>query len=443
MPEEEKDILQEEFDPVYDGQRLPALKRKRLWKKYRWLFWVILMVPFVYLAVQIFIILAPQPIYETVFAGSMTDSIEVTGQVILESVTVPSIDGVPYYIVPVGQRVAAESEVAWVFEKESELEVMDKVQAIESELLLLHEAQSTVTEGGELQTHLDAMQSGIYSMINAMEKGDYGAAASPIMDTALAANKLQIATGEMQNFNDRIGQLESQKSALEASLNPRGVITVPETGYFVPTSQHDAIQRTYEDVAELSPSALQDILNTPTGYYGDDIAGHIVTDYKWSFFTVVTSKQASKFVVGSKAISLKFPDAGDITMPVTVKSVVIDEGAGLAKIELLGEYISPDILHLRAEKAEIVFGEKKGVQVPKAALRLVDIENEDGTMVTYKGVYVKFGNMVFFRKIDILIEDEFYMIVPAAITDGVNEVGMYDEVVVDTGGVELYDRKIL
>lgn len=432
-----------EMEPVYDDERLPALRRRRLWKKYRWLLWLLLMLPFVYLAVQVFIILAPRMRYETVFAGSMTDALSVKGQVVLESVPVEAVGGIPYYTVPVGQRVAVGGEVATVFSTEQELVIMDRLQAIDQELALLEEAQHTVAEGGDLQGLLDAMQAGIYDMLGTVETGNYGSIEGPVQAATLAANKMQIATGQVESFQPRIDQLNALKAEYEQHLQPIGAIFAPETGYFVPSGQKDAVQRDLETVSAYTPQELQRVLEQPPSYYGDNVAGHIITDYKWRFFAVVTAKQAEKFVVGSKGLQLVFPDAGDAGMPVTVERVEVDEAAGIATVELMGEYVSPEILQLRVENAQVVFGEMKGIRVPKTAMRLVDIENEDGMMLTYKGVYVKFDNMVYFKKIDVLIEDEFYMIVPATVTPGVNEVEMYDEVVVDTGGVELHDRKIL
>ena len=132
-----------------------------------------------------------------------------------------------------------------------------------------------------------------------------------------------------------------------------------------------------------------------------------------------------------------------MSVPVIVESVEVDEAEGLAKVVLYCEYTSADTLRLRTEQARVVFDVKKGLLLEKSALRLVDEVDDAGNAVTYKGVYVKFGNMVYFRKVHILVENDFYMLVPGDTEAGVNEVEMYDEVVTDAGGVDLYDQKIL
>lgn len=443
-------IVQEEGQPA--EQQVPdsssnkpaaALRRRRLWKRLRWLLWLLLMAPLVYLAVQIFIILAPRMRTEVAFQGSMTDAITVVGQVVLSSEPVYGMGEHIYYTVPLGQRVAADAEVAQVFTSGDELEAMDNLSAIDRELELLTSAQATTAESGDLEALLSDMQSGIYTMLEAVETGDYAAMPPPLGEATLAANKLQIATGQANSFENRVMTLIAQRRVYESRAVPKETIVSPATGYFVPSAKDDRIQRSYDDLADLSPAALTRVLEAEQPHYSDDVVGHVVTDYKWHFFTVVTAREADKFVPGDKSLRLSFPEAGDTSMPVTVNSVRLDDAQEYAVVELYCEYIGPEVLQLRTEKAQIIFDVKEGLRISKDALRLVDVRNEAGMVVTYQGVYVKFGNMVYFRKIDILLEDEFDMLVGGTYTEGTNEVRMYDEVVVDPGGEELYDRKIL
>lgn len=426
-----------------DDKPLPALRRRRFWKKYRWVVWLLLMVPVVYFVVQVFIILVPRMRTDFVLQDTMTDSLTVTGQVVLESVPVYGASGHLYYTVPAGQRVAAGAEVAFIYNSERGVEAMDALYAVSQELTLLYEAQNAVAEGGDLDVILEQRQQGLYQLLAALEASNYGGLEDTKNALMLAANKLLVVTGGEVDFSARIAQLEELRARYEALAVPSGAVTAPEVGYFVPSSLDDKIPVSYEAIAGYTPAQLQQMLESEPAYYGSDVAGHIVTDYKWRFFTVVPARLAEKFVPGDKSLTLKFPEVGDGEMPVTVEKVTVDEENEIAMVELYCEYIGAEVLGLRGEKAEIVFGEVKGLRIEKNALRLMDVENPDGSVTTYRGVYVKFGNMVYFRRITILVEDDFYMLIPAEVTDGVNEVKLYDEVVVDSGGVELYDKKIL
>ncbi|MDL2293444.1 hypothetical protein LJC60_02290 [Ruminococcaceae bacterium OttesenSCG-928-D13] len=443
-PDERENIQQLiDDEPVYDETPLPALKRRRTWKRMRWLLWLLLLIPIIYFVVQIFIILAPRMRTDVVMLDSMTDSLLVTGQVVLDSSPVYGSGGHLHYSVPAGQRVTADTEVASVFGSEAAVEAMERLAEVEAELVQLEEAQRTVADGGNLDGLLGEMQGGLYGLMGNLETGNYRELGEARGQVQMAANKIQISTGAVADFEARIQALTSLKKQYERLAVQTGTITASETGYFTPSQQRDQVHVDYEEAEKLTPAQWEKVLTAEPKYYGGDVVGHIVRDYRWYFFTVVDLAQSDKFTEGDKSLRLAFPDAGDVSVPVTVERVERDEEAGVAVVELFSEYISPEILSLRVEEAEIIFGVKKGIRIEKNALRLADFENEDGSLSTFQGVYVKFGNMVYFKRIQILVEDDYYMLVPAEVTDGLNEVELYDEVVMDSGGVELYDRKIL
>ncbi|MDL2218867.1 hypothetical protein LJC04_00810 [Ruminococcaceae bacterium OttesenSCG-928-O06] len=424
-------------------KRSSPLARRKLWRRLRWALWLVLAVPFVYFAVQIFIILAPRMRTEVVMMDTMTDSITVTGQVVLNSQPVSGGGEHLYYTVPAGQRVNAGTDVAMLFPSQAALQAMGNLAATERELELLQEAQRTATDGRDLDNLLGQMHEGLQDLILLTQSGDYSAMLDAKNAIALAANKIQISTGETASFESRIRYLEALRLQYMEMAQPTATVVAPEGGYFTPSPRHDAVMMDYDTAKALDAEGWQQALQRPAQYYGEDVVGHVITDYKWRFFTVVSARQAEKFIVGDKSLHIAFPDAGDASLPVVVESVTLDEAAGLAVVELYCEYLSPEVLNLRTEKAQIIFGVEKGIRIDKNALRLVNVENEDGSVTTLRGVYVKFGNMVYFRRVEILLEDEFYMLVSPVVRQGVNEVELYDTVVVDAGGVELYDRKIL
>ena len=86
---------------------------------------------------------------------------------------------------------------------------------------------------------------------------------------------------------------------------------------------------------------------------------------------------------------------------------------------------------LRVTDCEILFKQYTGIKIPKSAIHFVDEQ---------MGVYVNFSNVVYFKKISPVYEDENYVIVPKK-TDENNQVEMYDSIIVK--GRNLYDGKYL
>ena len=86
---------------------------------------------------------------------------------------------------------------------------------------------------------------------------------------------------------------------------------------------------------------------------------------------------------------------------------------------------------VRITDCELLFKQYKGIKIPKTAIRF-----EDGNM----GVYVNFSNIVQFKKISPIYEDENYVIIPTTQSSD-NQVKLYDSIIVK--GRNLYDGKYL
>ena len=116
-----------------------------------------------------------------------------------------------------------------------------------------------------------------------------------------------------------------------------------------------------------------------------------------------------------------------------------DETNGIAKVTLTSEYVSAEVLSLGHQEARIDFVTYEGLRVPAAALHIVD---------DAWGVYVKYGNLARFRKIEALYQNDEYILVPnkaklsaEQAQNTVSQIKLYDEVIV--GGKNLYDGKLL
>lgn len=407
-------------------------------QRFRWLIWLIIMVPVIYVAIQVFIILIPRMNYSRAILDTMSDTMPLEGFVVLESIPVyktpESMGGVLYYSVPTGQRVSANGPVIEVYPNVEAAEARAALQRVNAEIDALENAQRTV-ETGDRNAYLAQMQKSVYHYLDVIDTYNYKDLQTPIGEVTLAANKLQIVSQEVENFNERLDWLIGQKTRLEQIAIPQESIISPDTGYFVASSGFDSVPPDYNQLKDMPPYEMQQALLQDPVLYGPDVIGHIVSDYKWHFFAVVPLKDAVKFVPGDKSLKISFPNLSEEAMPVRVQSVDLDEVNGLAKVEILCERISPDLLQLNNEKVEIVFRTEKGIRVDKDALHI----NKEGV----KGVFVRFGNMAVFKPIRILMEDEKYLLVSNEIEKGINELALFDEIIVDSGEVELFDGKYL
>jgi hypothetical protein len=98
--------------------------------------------------------------------------------------------------------------------------------------------------------------------------------------------------------------------------------------------------------------------------------------------------------------------------------------------------MTKDVVQHRVETVEMSVKNYEGIKVPKSALRFVDVEEEDEdgnpVTVTYEGVYIKVGEQIRFRKIDVVYRSDDYVISEAN-TDN-DYLALYDDIVLE--GVE-------
>ena len=87
------------------------------------------------------------------------------------------------------------------------------------------------------------------------------------------------------------------------------------------------------------------------------------------------------------------------------------------------------IANLRGQDVNITANSYTGIRVSTSAVRAID---------GVKGVYVKNGSVIQFKKIEVLYSNDVFTIVDASNT-GSDYLKLYDEVVVE--GRNLYDGK--
>ena len=219
--------------------------------------------------------------------------------------------------------------------------------------------------------------------------------------------------------------------------------------------------------AQAGEGALQPYFETRTGLDAalTGCAGKMVSGFSWRYCGVCTAEEGRKLLRAdgtplTSTVHIRFPGQTDEALPAKLDEVTIDEAAGLARFVLTCDSVTGDVLRLGQAEAEVIVSETTGLRVPAAAVHYV-LESEAASSEAGEadsavpagenyipGVYVKFGNLARFCRIDPvddahpLVTDGAYIIVPPKGTAGsVSEVRLYDQVIVE--GQNLYDGKLL
>lgn len=407
----------------------------------------------IYVVYQAAHILFPQNVYETALPAVISDTVEADGVLLFDESYVAG-SGNLGYLAADGERVSAGTAVAEVYSNASQASLRLQLNQLNDQIDLLQKSQNT--SALQLDTLLKERSSALYDLLDTLDDSDYEAVDDDANAYLLAQNKLWIATGDSANFTDQVTALTQQAQSVQAQLGNPTQITAPQTGYFVRASSSGRLNAGANDILAQDPAQLKAYLDSNPTLPLDGCAGKIVSGFTWRYVGVCSAEQGQKLLGQngkplSFSVQIRFPGQTDRSFKATVSEVTIDEEQGLARFVLTCNVINGDVLCLNHAAARISVGESTGLRIPASAVHYL---KEDGTEAETQGenyipgVYVKYGNIARFCKIDPvdndhpLVTDSDYILVLPKGTDGsVSQVRLYDEIIVS--GQNLYDGKLL
>lgn len=414
-------------------------ERKKRKKRLGWI-WVLVLVPLVYLAVQVYSTTNKPYRVQTALPVTVTDSVTATGVVVRdETVIAQETAGVIGHIAQNVQRVSSGTEVARVFSSAVEAQNFALAARLDEQASMLRQAQTDGTNAGtDVQLILRQVNTDLYGLISVLNSGYYGGVTQVQETLNYALNKLDIAIGKEAGYEDTIASLEQERDTLLAQGQAIASVYAPKTGFFF----YDVDG--YEGLTPEAASALDaDALDALQQTYTPDTAaaaGKMVGSYRWYFYCTVDAAAAASFTTGA-AVTLQFVDAGVSGVSATVQEVGQPTESGRLRVVLNCQQMEEDYADLRFETAEIEFSTYTGIRLNKDVIHF----NEAGE----QGVYIKFGTLVRFRRVNKIYETDTYILVPTTPhysqgegdTVPVNELELYDEILVE--GSDLFDGKLL
>lgn len=377
-----------------------------------------------YIIVQLYVILGREYKTEIAVMYTMADSVELSGFVMFDALNV-SGKGNLGYLVEDGERVSEGAVIAEKYTDDSQSAAREQLIRLQNNIDLLTKSQNSA--GSDLTLLTTQTKTALYNLLDQLDTASYSGMQDAEWEFLLAQNRLQISTGQSSGFQSTIAELEAERDAVAAQLQGLETIIAEENGYFISSASAMPLDLEEQTLQDATPAQLQELLNQGVPTSTASLAGRIVKGFSWRFYTVCDLDTAERFD-GMTDVHISVPGKEDTPLDATVSSVDIDEEAGLAKIVIECQTINSDVLRLGQENAQIDLETYQGIRIDKNALHIVDGE---------KGVYVKYGDLQRFRKIQILYEDENYMLVPAdGAVGGDSEVRLYDEIIVEGSNLQ-------
>ena len=382
-----------------------------------------------YVGLQLYTILHRTYRTETAIAYTMADSISLSGMAVFETVDVPG-EGNLGYIVADGERVSAGTVLAERYTDESQGVLRERLDRLDRTLELLSKSQNST--GSDLSMLTTQTRTALYNLLDQIDTASYSGIAQAEEDFLLAQNRLQISTGQADNFESVMATLQQEREEVAGQLGGLQTITAGTNGYFVSSVSANPISMDQETLDAMSTAELRSLLEQGAETSPAGLAGHIITGFSWRFYGVCSLETAAR-LDGITKVNISVPGKENDPLPATVVEVTEDEETGTAKVVIECRSINANVLRFGIEEAQVDLTTYEGIRIDRSALHI-----KDGA----KGVYVKYGDLQRFRRITILYEDENYILVPRDCALGTeNEVRLYDEVIVE--GTNLQDGKLL
>lgn len=377
-----------------------------------------------YIIVQLYVILGRDYKTETAIAYTMADSVELDGFVMFDAVNVAG-EGNLGYLVEDGERVSEGTVIAEKYTGDSQSAAREQLIRLQNNIDLLTKSQNSA--GSDLTLLTTQTKTALYNLLDQLDTASYSGMQDAESEFLLAQNRLQISTGQASGFQSTIAELEAERDTVAAQLAGLETITAAENGYFISAASAMPLDLEEQTLKDATPAQIQELLQEGVSLSTESLAGRIVEGFSWRFYTVCDLETAERFD-GLTDVHISIPGKEETPLDATVSSVELDEEAGLAKIVVECQTINSDVLRLGQETAKIDLETYQGIRIDKNALHIVDGE---------KGAYVKYGDLQRFRKIQILYEDDQYMLVPADGAVGTdNEVRLYDEIIVEGSNLQ-------
>ncbi|MGL5973381.1 MAG: HlyD family efflux transporter periplasmic adaptor subunit [Oscillospiraceae bacterium] len=316
-------------------------------------------------------------------------------------------------------KISENNVVAKKYRNIEDVVNLTKIEQIDKEMLILND----INRYSVNITSQDTVSKNIYDNINKFNKqitneniDDISNLRQDILKSMLEKDKMINRSLDLSGI---ISQLNNEKGLLQqsASVNFSNVMT-NESGYFVNSVDG------YEDIInlnnymKLSDNEILDLINSDNEKKENNQIGKIIKDYKWKFISLIDKNKSRGLKKGNK-IEMSF----DVSKKSLIEGVIFDirEIGDQVILEIDSDFFIEDISDIRVTSSQLILKNYSGIKVDKSALRIKDDE---------KGVYVIEKGKKIFKKLDIVFEDDYYIISKERLDES-QYIKVYDEFIIN------------
>lgn len=329
-----------------------------------------------------------------------------------------------------GKRVGSGDAVAVVFQNSESAAAYVRINELEKEIAYYKQLKNRVGVGTNApSSYNESIDNACVDFIAATRKGinsDFDEALIDLRDSITAR---QLAVGTQLSVDAKLSSLEAELVTLKGKALGYSTVASPNPGYYIGSVDGFEHSIIYADVLKnINCETINNLLSYQKQEVPANIMGKLVDSFDWYFVCTVPYSDSGK-LKKDKKVKVNIPNTAVGSIDCKIAYIGAKEGDYIPLV-LKCNIMNRDVANLRIEDIEIITDSFTGIRINNKAIRELD---------GAKGVYVKRGNIIQFKKINIISSSEEYSIVEKV--DDSSFVRQYDTII--TEGVDLYDGKVV
>jgi len=329
-------------------------------------------------------------------------------------------NGVISYPFPDGSKFSKNSVVAYVYRSESDTDLEKKIEELEEELASLKKITGPGTVAAAKPEGVSELIKQRYrDSVYYATKGDYSKLTDERQSLSEYMNIMALITEKEEGFDEVITSLETEIEMLKKKVNsPASEIVTDYSGYFVSNVDGYEDILTPESYSNLSADDIKKIISNSDTKSSAGV-GKVIDGYKWRAVGIIDN--SSKLYQKEMQVKLTFASCQD-EVSAKIIDIIPTDIPTESIVVLESEKLINGLVRHRVERVEMVSNSYEGIYVPREAIRF----NAKGE----KGVYVKLGQGIVFKKVDVIYEGNDYLL--SANKGDAEYVLLYDDIIVDS-----------
>lgn len=329
-------------------------------------------------------------------------------------------EGVVCYAIPDGGKLGKGSVIADIYADEGQIDLKQELSELDEQMKLVDKIQNPGTiESAQPANLSEQINQKYINIINAREKGRIENIPKSADELIVLLSTYQLVTDKSANFSKRINDIKTKSAQLKAAETvPLDSIVSDKSAYFV--SYADGYEETLsmDKLSSITPELIEKIKDK--GIVEDkQIIGKLISGYEWYAVGVINNSDTHFSI--DENVKLKFQSASE-AIDGTVYDIRDTQKSGQSIVVVKCSDITYELVQHRTEPVEMIKGggEHEGIKVSRRAIRFNDGD---------KGVYVKLGEQINFKKLDVIYEGDNFVL--SSLHAGNGYLSLYDDIVVE------------